>query len=212
VPRTPEQLRRDLARLRESDRGLELFGADGHRYRLNPVRSVAEIRAFEASLGIVLPADYVTFVTEVGNGGAGPFYGVNPLGECDAALGAGTERWHPKDVLVGEPRLPFPHREAWNLPPAEIEALQDAEHDDPRMLAYWRAMDGAIPICHEGCAYRDWLVVTGSERGFVWHDETAGDGGWWPWKGKSGERLTFLAWYEAWLDEGLAGRSFDCSG
>ena len=46
---------------------------------------------------------------------------------------------------------------------------------------YWVPVDGAIPVCHEGCAVRDWLVVSGPEAGRVWHDATADMKGWSPW-------------------------------
>lgn len=128
-----------------------------HRYRLEPVIDDGTVTAFQAMHGVVLPADYREFITRVGNGGAGPFYGVFRLGEMDdghrhAAWGVGE--------LVGDPKKPFPHREAWNLSSDEIEELE-ASDDDELLRKYWIPVDGAIPLCHEGCALRDWLVVTG---------------------------------------------------
>ena len=63
--------------------------------------------------------------------------------------------------------------------------------------------EGGFPICHIGCAKRIWLVVTGPEAGNVWQDDRAEDGGVYPMRDAEGRRLTFAAWYMAWLDEAL---------
>ncbi|MDT9700961.1 SMI1/KNR4 family protein [Streptomyces sp. P17] len=66
------------ARLREmaaQDPRRERFGSDTHQYELAPVLSEAEIRAFEATHGIDLPAEYRSFVAQVGDGPAGPGHG-----------------------------------------------------------------------------------------------------------------------------------------
>jgi hypothetical protein len=67
-----------VSRLREI--GAMTFGSGAHGFQMNPVLSESEVSAFERDHKIVLPSDYRQFVTGVGNGGAGPFYGVFPLG------------------------------------------------------------------------------------------------------------------------------------
>lgn len=201
-----ERVRAGLQRLREQDpQGRAAFGANAHGYLLEPVLEERTVAAFESRHGIALPADYREFVTRVGNGGAGPFYGVFRLGEMDD--GHGHAPWNSGE-FVGDPRLPFPHREAWNLGPRELENLQDADDDEELLQAYWRPVDGAVPLCHQGCALRDWLVVTGPEAGRVWHDATAEYGGWTPLvEEPSGAHLSFEAWYLRWLDAALASLS-----
>ena len=70
---------------------------------------------------------------------------------------------------------------------------------------YWDAalVAGAFPICHHGCAYRDWLVVTGPEAGQVWHDARPDERGLWPYESTDGRRLTFAEWYLDWLGGAL---------
>jgi hypothetical protein len=64
-----------LADLRRRDRRRRVFGSAAHDYRLNPPLSTCIIDEFEARHGVALPEDYRHFVTEIGNGGAGPYYG-----------------------------------------------------------------------------------------------------------------------------------------
>ncbi len=49
-------------------------------------------------------------MTEIGNGGAGPYYGVLPFGKDD------DDRDWEGGGLVGDLSKPFPHVTAWNLP------------------------------------------------------------------------------------------------
>lgn len=81
-------LRREvvLARLRELstwDRRRRLFGAESHHYRLNPPATPAQVKAFEAQHKISLPVAYRRFIVNIGDGGAGPFYGLAPLSQLE---------------------------------------------------------------------------------------------------------------------------------
>jgi hypothetical protein len=177
-----------------------------HRYQLHPRVTEARLAAFEKKHDVGLPADYRAFLKEAGNGGAGPFYGVFKLGQMDRNFG--FQSWENGRAVAALAR-PFPHRERWNLPPEEIERIQKPEDDAEILRVYWIAMDGAFPICHEGCALRDWLVVTGPEAGHVWHDATADFSGWSPFSfdGRSsadGRRITFADWYLTWMERALS--------
>lgn len=70
---------------------------------------------------------------------------------------------------------------------------------------YWKPeiMNGAIPICHLGCALRQWLVVNGEQKGFVWNDSRVDNGGISPVRNTSGSQTTFSDWYMSWLEESL---------
>tara|TARA_Y100001934_G_scaffold243249_1_gene299685 strand:+ start:1119 stop:1328 length:210 start_codon:yes stop_codon:yes gene_type:complete len=65
-------------------------------------------------------------------------------------------------------------------------------------------LDGAIPICHLGCAQRQWLIVSGPERGNIWCDDRADNEGLSPLKKPQKKRITFFEWYREWLDDALA--------
>jgi hypothetical protein len=70
---------------------------------------------------------------------------------------------------------------------------------------YWSSelMNGAFPICHEGCALRIWLLVTGEQAGKLWEDRRS------EYKGLrpvllAGSAATFSEWYSEWLDDCFA--------
>jgi hypothetical protein len=215
-PFSKETVLRHLGDLDRRDRRRRVFGASAHQYRLNPALPVAVIEAFEGRHGISLPVDYRLFLTEIGGGGAGPYNGVLPFGKDDDG-----RDWE-GGGLVGDPGRPFPHTAAWNLPdsfwagePAwppdtpveEQDRLMEA-WDRELERHYWHPaiMDGAIPICHKGCALRQWLVIHGEQRSFIWDDLRADQAGIAPVRDASGNPMTFAAWYMGWLDDTLGGR------
>jgi hypothetical protein len=188
-----------------------------HRFRTHPTLTEAEVQAFEVAHQITLPAEYRGFLTRVGNGGAGPYYGLFKLGEMDDNWG--HKRWREDDGFVGVLTKPFPHIGPWNesgdRPQYDPVAAQKPgwqDEYDRRMEAwdnvYWRTenVNGAIPICHLGCALRQWLVVTGPETGNVWCDDRADTMGLHPLETPGNGRVTFLQWYRSWLDEAARRR------
>lgn len=194
----------------------EIFGASFHDYQLSPCLGKTDINSVEEKYHVQLPVDYRQFLLEVGNGGAGPYYGVFRLGEQDD--GWGFRPWE-GGLLMGDPAVPFPYQDNWNLPdtfwsadPQNKEWASDKDADEAydswdKSLAkvYWApaVMNGAIPICHCGCALRQWLVVTGPERGTVWQDDRADMNGVYPLRTKDGERSSFSSWYLTWLEDSI---------
>lgn len=116
---------RPLSDLARKDRRRSVFGSAAHDYKLNPPIPVSTIEAFEARNGIGLPDDYRYFITEIGNGGAGPAYGLFPFEQQDDSVS-----WEEGD-LIGDVSQPFPHVEAWNLPESFFEQETDVPPDTP---------------------------------------------------------------------------------
>lgn len=84
MPRTTRpawvgKLRSQLKKAGERDRDLSRFGAYSHKYQLDPPASEEAVAAFEARFGLSLPEGYRSFLLWIGDGGAGPFYGLYPL-------------------------------------------------------------------------------------------------------------------------------------
>jgi len=74
---------------------------------------------------------------------------------------------------------------------------------------YWamEVMDGAIPIGHQGCSFRTWLVVSGPLSGTIWEDHRCDYKGIWPVLDQHNQPLSFLNWYRHWLNQSIAALS-----
>ena len=199
-----------LVDLERKDRRCAVFGSAEHQYRLNPPLPATTLEAFEEKHGVSFPDDYRYFITVIGNGGAGPFYGLFPFGEEEAG-----RSWEDAEA-IGDLAEPFPYIEAWNLskefwnqepdpppdtPPEEEDRMM-AAWDQELMEHYWnpQVMNGAIPICHRGCGLSQWLVVNGPQRGYVWNDDRADYAGISPLRDTDGKQVTFTDWYLTWLE------------
>lgn len=205
----PDYVRGSIQRLAEM--GSKVFGSLGHGFALAEPLSDAAVESFEQRHRIRLPADYRHFMTRIANGGAGPDYGVFPLGVMDDL--AELKPWAEGDGFVGTLSEPFRFQEVWNdtygMPDFDQLGDQEEEYENQMTafeVKYWAPtlMNGAFPICHHGCALRYWLVVTGSEAGHVWFDQRADYKGLSPVLLKDGSRATFSAWYSEWLEEALS--------
>ena len=210
MPASIESIREDLERCRAGKNLSKVFGAESHQFKLNPVVRKSVVANFEKKHQVLLPDEYRRFITEIGNGGAGPYYGLFKFREMDDCFS--FQRWKENDGFVGDLSEPFPHKKPWNgLPdyPEEDEFddedLYEAEIERLDRI-YWNPenVNGAFPICHHGCAARSWLIVTGPEAGNVWDDFRADDEGLTPATVKRKRRTTFLEWYDHWLQQAVA--------
>lgn len=107
---------------------------------------------------VTLPEPYTQFLTEIGNGGAGPYYGIYSIEKAtsytdsDDALAA-------KCVLY--PSMP---KEEWNHliePLISDEDIPDSEYDAARNMV----MSGLLCIGTQGCEYDMYLVLEGEHKG-----------------------------------------------
>jgi hypothetical protein len=202
-----DRLLADLDELRRRDPQFELFGAADHRYALHKCLTESRVSQFEQRHSIRLPEDYRQFLIEIGNGGAGPHYGVFRLGEMDN--GWKLRRWREGDGFIGDLSAPFPHTRRWNkrprLPRVDEDHPDFEKHMEEYDRIYWDPanVNGAIPLCNLGCALRVWLVISGREAGHVWKDERTDDGGLSPLSTLRRRRFTFHDWYRQWLSNSL---------
>lgn len=205
-----ERIKEKLNRLRQQDHPYRVFGARKHRYHLMRCLSLEQIHTLEQRSHLSLPEDYRLFLQVIGNGGAGPSSGILPL-EKSLKLGKSLA-W-----TAGDNPGPVDYFERPFVPPTSVKSQEDWE----TLLS----LTGLLPITSLGDGGYVHLVVSGKERGYLWgtHDGT----NWlWPefstrdvipedvWSqhGKSDfinfllsplhtHRVTFLEWYEHWLDE-----------
>ena len=206
TPTIEAQLRKKLERLSQLRPGV--FGSDAHNFELHPPLSEARVAQFERHAKIALPSDYRWFITTIGDGGAGPFYGVFRLGEMDDDFA--SRRWQEGDAVVGSLAAPFLLSDEWNDltgKPEDSRSEDDPDAYEAQLDAfeerYFHPVDGAIPICHRGCALRVWLVVSGPETGNLWDDNRADYEGFAPIAASNAPRTSFLTWYHGWMDTSL---------
>jgi hypothetical protein len=186
-----------------------VFGAGGHHFEVLPPLSDADLAEAEAHFGVRFPEDYRGFLTAVSAGGAGPYYGLFPFGR-DAAgrwgwRGDGAQltdvtalgtNFDPGDISATLAQLQATQQSA-----DDEDAYQDWLNRYENVLWDDQRTHGAVCLCHEGCAYRDWLIITGPLRGQMWDDERAGDVDLAASTANDGSTLTFGRWYLNWLSE-----------
>jgi hypothetical protein len=171
-----------LAAARASPVAPAAFGAGAHGFVPGPPLPPEAVAGFEERHGIVLPASYRMFITRLGHGGAGPGYGLRPL---PVACCAHTPTGH---LARASPYRPGPrYVDDWEL----------------RFEQPWGGrvfMPGTVTVADHGCSLVTRLVVTGPARGRLINLDEEGPVG--PYVV---EDVDFLAWYERWLDEAVAG-------
>src|SRR6185436_1357225 len=133
MPDRFDTMKADLGRARRRGPRLGVFGERAHAYRMHPALSEVDLAAFESRYRVRLPADYREFLQRVGNGGAGPAYGLFMLGEIDD--GRAIAPWNESNI--GRLDAPFPHRGFWNDRTGEPDAalIDIDEPEYSRLLA-----------------------------------------------------------------------------
>lgn len=169
------------------DEALKEFGAARHGYRMNETLDANEIASFEAAAGVSLPEEFSEFLQTVGNGGAGPYYGVAPLqpalcsdrlrSACLLSPGMSQERWNELTAFL------------------EDAALSQAEKEQRLDELY----GGLLEIGAMGWTFEMRLVLTGRYRGRIVYIDRTHQIPYFTYE------ANFLEWYERWLDEIIGG-------
>ena len=175
-----------LGQAKTKDPDLARFGAYSHQYKLAAPAGEEAIQEFEEQQGIRLPEEYRDFLMLVGNGGAGPYYGLYGL----KALKEDLSDSH--GGVMEEPVIyPKMSEEEWDRM-VDPEGRRKGEEVHPYA--------GILPIGTQGCTLMTGLMLAGPYRGqVVYYDEDfCGPPFFAREKG-------FLEWYERWLREVIAG-------
>lgn len=161
----------------------------------NKVLTESEIRDFETEYDVTLPEEYKLFLTEIGNGGLGPNYGLLSLQESIIDF-----------KLVEKPVIDissdFKYKDAWNE--SWIDSI-DWENDRPELDIVNQYMDvshisGCLQISHYGHGCTNLLVIKGESKGQIWFDGRADYEGLIPEQDKHGCIYNFFEWYDSWLN------------
>lgn len=181
--------------MKKLDTQYHIFGSGSHKYEINPRLNEQEISLFETQNRIKLPLDYRLYLTNIGDGGAGPFYGLNKLTDNDCKTLDLTQSFiysynHPLSL----------HK----LYEETLDELSEEEHEAKLELIYQQANQGIIFLSTEGCGMYSVLVVNGEAYGSVWFYDFSNDVGIYPLTNpKNKQPMQFLDWFEVWLDRSL---------
>lgn len=173
-----DRIRKKLDRLREADPDSRLVSTYGQCYGLRPPLSSEYLADIENDLGVKLPTSYRRFLTELGNGGVGPDFGIYSIEESLKIPSYGY--WTHEPIEYGIPEI-LESRKAFPL-----KANEDGIFESK--LEY---LSGILNICEIGCGYFYLMVIRGDKPGTIWWDGE----GW-----MQSQQTDFLKWYENWLD------------
>jgi hypothetical protein len=150
-----DAIRSKLTQLHERDLDHALFGSNTHGYAFGPCLGEAQICAVEEDVGIRFPESYRHFLQHVGNGGAGPGYGLLALGDSM------------RDRLRERLAQPFPAVFVAPVPPAAENTVKSNDDDgvgdepedldplwqdsrSPDVLCEWVRYSGGREPVHSG--------------------------------------------------------------
>lgn len=182
------------------DKKYEWFGASTHKYKLNPPISVSFVRNIEEKYGFTFPEDYFQFITEVGDGGAGPDYGIQSFTKL---LTEGTDSyskryWEEYRYSLAKTFAPRPMlaEEVEEFAIATKEAYERnpnhyfiCEEDDETKFC---DTSGFFTLGTHGCQWDFGLIITGEKRGQVFDTDNEGAYGF--------VADSFTEFYQKWLD------------
>ncbi|WP_344475192.1 hypothetical protein [Nonomuraea monospora] len=178
-----ERIAGKLAAVRAMPIRPDAFGTDAHGFELEPPLPEAVVAEFEERHEITLPSAYRLFVTELAGGGAGPGCGLRELDTSCCTRRRSGHLAQPSPYLPG-PRYVGDWEERYEDPPGPDDVF----------------LRGTLSIAEHGCSLVTQLTVTGPARGRVFNLDHGGPVG--PYVTEDAD---FLAWYERWLDEAVAG-------
>lgn len=198
-----EKILEKIKKLKALDKGFSVFGSKSHKYKFGKCLIEDEILEFEYKYGIELPEDYRNFFKFVGNGGAGPYYGLNKLNEYQEEYDNDFRTYLTK---------PFPYKEYYHLDYENFKREKiNIKNEDEIIMEYWNQysdysnVQGSIIICHFGCSKYFRLIIEGEQRGKIWLDGINDSDGLIPQYKNFGtkEVAEFFWWYENWLNESI---------
>jgi hypothetical protein len=183
----------------QKNKELVIFASKTHTYTLNPVLSEEYVQNWEEKYGVQLPQDYKDFLTQIANGGAGPYYGLYSL---ENGIKEAKEYAHINETeQIEDPftiDFPVSKSEADTFVTYYYECLDDGEDDEIEFFEPFDPLTGCIFLSDYGCGWSYFLVIKGEMAGTVWFQGDYLS----PCIYKN-RILTFSEWYENWLDTSL---------
>lgn len=156
---------------------LRRLNASYSDYRFRKTFSEEDVVRLEDVMGVRLPEDYRNFIKYVGNGGAGPGFGLLRI-LAEPSKFSGDEM--SCEVVSEKPEIktPFPLTEAF------------VEND----FQGWTKLSGCTDLADLGSGVTSLLIVSGSKYGEVWERDS---------RGVRPAFSSFREWYLDWLQREL---------
>lgn len=171
-----------LHRGRQWDMDFPLFGSHSHAHLFRPVLPEEEAEVWEELMELRLPEDYRQYLTRLGNGGAGPAYGIapfrGPLRDClrEPAVYSDdqAERFHD----LSRKWYAYSHEDEDQLYAAycgqtpEERRMNQYDWSEARYRFMENAVipflfaNGQLLIANQGCSQDIYLLLSGTHRGF----------------------------------------------
>lgn len=146
-----------------ADNEYKIFGANSHKYKLNPVIPLSTVKNYEKQYNIKLPDEYIFFLTKIGNGGAGPDYGIYPLEDSirytPYLIGYTPDEAKNMPVFLNKSMT----KDEWNKKTDILENMDDDEYDKYERTIY----SGQLEIGTEGCSGCMTLMIKGEYYGEI---------------------------------------------
>lgn len=174
------------------DMDLAQFACWSHAHLFNPVLPLEELEAWEELMGVTLPEDYRAYLTQLGNGGAGPAYGLYPLSlpkdefarllrrpciysedqeEKFQDVVSHFVRWEDFDDDWSLYLDYFPETPAWKDQRWQNEHRKEWGNELDRLIdqtiVFPLINHGQYQITNEGCSGDIYIILNGSHRGYV---------------------------------------------
>lgn len=159
------------------DPDFKIFGANYHKWQFGEKVDMQQIRDYERDMKIILPQPLIRYLTELGDGGAGPDYGIYNLDKIKK-LNAFLPKTRNLPVMLdhsmtSEQWVLFAHKyeelnnkidyNQFNSKREEQRVIQEIENMNLSLLA------GGIFINTPGCTMNSLLMYRGAARGEVFN-------------------------------------------
>lgn len=194
-----------LAELRELDPKRMIFGASQHGHAAAEPVDPALLARVEDTVGMPLPEDYGGFLTTIGDGAPGPYYGIIRLEDAVERIAGswGAEVLGADNPLTGDVDFGeiLGQPEDWEEHEARLDADPEYAAGYDRLQAEYIGepwCNGRLPIADHGCGDWYFLMLRGPRRGTVWVDSLSAA------TGLYCLEVDFATWYSRWLDDALA--------
>lgn len=163
------------------DMEFKLFGSWGHAHLFNEVIDADLLALWESEMQVTLPEDYRAYLTQLGNGGAGPAYGLSEFAFLQntyvselclysdtqaKTFNAISKQWYDQEQLSDNEL----YQKYWDKHP-NAPKLEYSDWDNQiygpilKKLMHQLFDQGMLFIANQGCSNDVFLILNGSHRG-----------------------------------------------